>query len=594
MRIALLATLIAGLSAAEAPTLLPATPAGATPSSATVTIAGVTIAPGVEGLAMTCAPGQDQYPGLRVTAPTPWDLSAHAGIAARVTNTGTEKAPVFLRVDNAGDWKQEPWNTERIDIDAGATATITVRFGRSWGKPGFTLDPARITGLQLWTSPAKTEPRSFRIESILPVAAIDAEQAEPKRPTDGQLLGPGATAPTADRLRTAKARATVTDDGAIDVSLDAGGSLVIAAPGGRWDLRDHLRLTLRLRNTGTTPVRPSLRIETKGGSREAGAEAIAAGAEGVVAVSFLADRSWVIGSEDLPRFASDQVTGLRVTADGAASLRLLAATADAPTAVLPDWLGKRPPVDGAWTATLSEEFDTDWLNTRIWSDRTNNYWDKRCHFSAEQVKLGDGTLRLRFEAKKGRQNDDALGIETDYATGVLTSYDRWTQKYGYFECRMKLPKAPGLWPAFWLMPDRGPEAGIWWKRNDTGTGGMEFDVFEHLTRFGPYRTNLAMHWDGYGKNHKSAGSGDIYYALDSEGFVTSGLLWEPGRAVFYLNGTEVLRWENERVASVPMHILFTNVSGGWGGNTLDGSGLPDDYVLDYVRVWQRDDLATAP
>ena len=29
---------------------------------------------------------------------------------------------------------------------------------------------------------------------------------------------------------------------------------------------------------------------------------------------------------------------------------------------------------------------------------------------------------------------------------------------------------------------------------------------EHLTRWGPTRYNIAMHWDGYGKSHKSTGS----------------------------------------------------------------------------------------
>ena len=78
---------------------------------------------------------------------------------------------------------------------------------------------------------------------------------------------------------------------------------------------------------------------------------------------------------------------------------------------------------------------------------------------------------------------------------------------------------------------------------------------------------------------------------DKEGFVVAGLLWEPGRATFYANGAAVAKWENPRVASVPEYILFTAVSGGWGGNDLTGEGLPDDTVLDYVRAWQRKDLA---
>ena len=125
------------------------------------------------------------------------------------------------------------------------------------------------------------------------------------------------------------------------------------------------------------------------------------------------------------------------------------------------------------------------------------------------------------------------------------------QRYGYFEARVKLPTAPGLWPTFWLMPDRGAAAGPQWKRQDTGNGGMEFDIMEHLTRWGPYRYNIALHWDGYGKEHKAVGSATNYVQADKDGFITSGLLWTPGSAVFYCNGRELWRWEDPRVSNVP-------------------------------------------
>ena len=75
------------------------------------------------------------------------------------------------------------------------------------------------------------------------------------------------------------------------------------------------------------------------------------------------------------------------------------------------------------------------------------------------------------------------------------------QRYGYFEARVKLPRVPGLWPTFWMMPDRGAAAGPQGVRGDTGHGGTELDIMEHLTRWGPYRYNIALHFDGYGKDH---------------------------------------------------------------------------------------------
>lgn len=43
--------------------------------------------------------------------------------------------------------------------------------------------------------------------------------------------------------------------------------------------------------------------------------------------------------------------------------------------------------------------------------------------------------------------------------------------------------------------------------------------------------------------------------------------------------------------SVPAQIIFTLPCGGWDNNAVDDAQLPADFVVDYVRVWQRKDLA---
>ena len=101
-----------------------------------------------------------------------------------------------------------------------------------------------------------------------------------------------------------------------------------------------------------------------------------------------------------------------------------------------------------------------------------------------------------------------------------------------------------------------------------------------------------MHWDGYGKDHKSTGSEKIYIQPDKDGFITSGLLWLPGKVVFYCQGQEVARYENERVSNVSGDLMFTLPMGGWDNSPLDDKTLPDDFVIDYVRCWQRKDLAS--
>ena len=203
-----------------------------------------------------------------------------------------------------------------------------------------------------------------------------------------------------------------------------------------------------------------------------------------------------------------------------------------------------------------------------------------------------GKVHFRFEKKTGFQNDDPKEKQTDYACGFLEMYGKWAQRYGYWECRLKLPVADGLWPTFWLMPDRGPDVGPQWVRSDTGKGAMEFDIMEHLTRWGPYRYNMAHHWDGYGKEHKSNGTSNNYVNPDKEGFITVGLLWLPGQTRYYTNGREVGKWDDPRISTVRSYVIFETTTGGWDNNQVNDKQLPVDYVVDYVRVWQRKDLAS--
>ena len=116
---------------------------------------------------------------------------------------------------------------------------------------------------------------------------------------------------------------------------------------------------------------------------------------------------------------------------------------------------------------------------------------------------------------------------------------------------------------------------------------------EHLTRWGIHRYNIAVHFEGYGKDHKSIGMRCDYVQTDKDGYITAGLLWLPGQVVWYCNGKEIAEWDDPRVSDIPSDMMFTLPSGGWDNDPLDDAQLPSDFVIDYVRCWERKDLATA-
>ncbi len=543
-------------------------------------------------------PGQDGYPGIAIKPEgAAWDLSAFGYVEARVVNTSAKRMSMCLRVDNDGDWQKNPWNGEVAYLEPGATGTVTVIFGFSWGKPAYALDPTKVTRAMLFAGKSDAA-QSFRVESI----RAGGSAGESPKPQDGLMLGSGRTLDATKQLeRRGGAEATMAAS-SVRVSLPkaAAEAGVLLRPAVRpWDLRDHTQISIRARNSGKSPLALRARAECVGGASEwvSPPRPVAAGEEVELIIPFASGTAWNGEPGSGSQFSSDAVTGVAILAtasDADRELMVEVVRAGVPAQKLPEWLGKRPPVDGAWKQTLDEDFDGKAIDDKRWSVIGDNFWDKQSHFSVDNTIVGGGMAKLRFEKKRGHANDDPAKPETDYTTGFLTSFGKWTQRYGYFEARMKLPSAPGLWPAFWTMPDRGASDGIWWKRQRTQDGGMEHDIMEYLTRYGPNRYNIALHWDGYEKDHKMVGTDRNYVLPDKDGFIVTGMLWEPGKLTFYGNGAVLATWANPRVSDVPAYILFTHVSGGWGGNDLTGERLPDDFVVDWVRCWQRDDLAALP
>lgn len=575
------------------------------------------------GVAVQFAPGDAGYPGVEIMpkGAEGWDLSKFGHVEAKVINTGERPINLSLRVDNAGDWRKNPWNTESRTIKPGESGTIKVIFGYAFGyKKNYTLDQSNVPRVMIFTGKLK-EPKSILIESLYAggepgekptVKATDVRVA----PKNGFLLGQGIN-PEKDLLIEAGNASTSVSDGGVQVTVPAGAkepSIAIKPAAGGWDLRQFLVVKMQIKNIGSSPITPRLRIDSKGGPTDwsTAPSAIAPGQAGQVEVSFLDYKPWqgpdvfkgehIEGKYPGSRLNSDNVSAVRLAFDQAENERkfvIESITTAAPVADIPEWLGKRPPVEGDWKLTLEDNFDGTGINNKLWNIYTANFWDSRTHFSKDNLIVENGLAKLRYEKKTGFVNDDPEQLlprtkknTSDYACGYLDSYGKWVQRYGYFEARMKLPEAPGLWPAFWMMPDRGVEVGPQWKRGDTKKDGMEFDIMEHLTRWGPYRWNIAFHWDGYQKEHKNTGSSRIYAAKDKDGFATCGLLWLPGEAKYYVNGRVVAEWKNDRISNVQSNIIFYMVSGGWDNNALDDSKLPADFEIDYVRVWQRADLAS--
>ncbi|MDQ8208689.1 family 16 glycosylhydrolase [Coraliomargarita sp. SDUM461003] len=110
-----------------------------------------------------------------------------------------------------------------------------------------------------------------------------------------------------------------------------------------------------------------------------------------------------------------------------------------------------PSIEGDWELTFEDNFDGTALDGNKWRFATtyagmpgsggNNH---------KNVTVADGYLNLKASTDSG-----SIGGSSYSNSGCqVSTYDVYRQQYGYFEARIKYPAVKGLWPAFWMMPDR--------------------------------------------------------------------------------------------------------------------------------------------
>jgi beta-glucanase (GH16 family) len=244
-------------------------------------------------------------------------------------------------------------------------------------------------------------------------------------------------------------------------------------------------------------------------------------------------------------------------------LGLLAATAFGQQPTGEDRLPQSP--EGkAWKLAWHDEFNGSTLDESKWETppdgkRRDAWWMR------EAVSLdGKGHLVMRTFKEGDR-----------YIDGCVRTRGKFEHAFGYYVARVKLQKQPGHWSAFWLYNTCVGKIG------DQGRDGSEIDIMEK-----PWlddRINHAIHWDGYGKDHRSSGKVSRVPNV-MEGFHTFSLLWTPSEYVFYVDGKETWRTKAGGVCQVPLYIKLSDEVGDWAGD-IKKVKLPDEFLVDYVRVY---------
>lgn len=249
-----------------------------------------------------------------------------------------------------------------------------------------------------------------------------------------------------------------------------------------------------------------------------------------------------------------------------------------PTCALAD-----PPSGNSWVQTFSDDFNGTKLDTKKWG--TCYWWsDNGCTnggsgdvnwYQNDEISVDNGTLHLR--AQKRKMNG------YDYTSGMISSHDRYGFQYGYVEMRAKLPKGKGFWSTFWLIPSA---RNVW---------PPEIDIVEYLGAT-PKTDHMTLHYGKDGNSHKSSSSWWTGPDLSLD-YHTYGLLWEPDKLVWYVDGVErKVYTDKANIPAMPMQILATFALGAaWTNTPPDATTpFPSNFDIDYIKVWRHNDHPSTP
>ena len=224
-----------------------------------------------------------------------------------------------------------------------------------------------------------------------------------------------------------------------------------------------------------------------------------------------------------------------------------------------------------WVLTFDDEFDGPTLDSSKWTphytfDAIINH--ERQAYIPDAFPISDGILHITAKHEAGVQD----GHTQQYTSGAMTTVGKFSQMYGYFEVRCKLPKGRGFWPAFWLL-------------SDSKQWPPEIDIFENLGHEN-HKLHFTNHWKG--PDGKNQGKGQETDGPDyTAGFHTIAVDWEPDAIIWYVDDVEQCR-VTDHIAREKMYVLLNLAVGGDWPKAPDASTpFPSSFDVDYVRVYRH-------
>ncbi len=226
-----------------------------------------------------------------------------------------------------------------------------------------------------------------------------------------------------------------------------------------------------------------------------------------------------------------------------------------------------------------DNFDGNRLQEENWNIVTGDGCPDLCKwgnnerqiYTTDNHTVADGLLSI--SARKDGET---------YTSARINTKGKKEFQYGKIEIRAKLSLGKGLWPAFWMLGSNIDSVG--WPRVG------EIDILEYVGKE-PNKIFTSLHTpDSYGATINT--KKDVIQGIE-DGFHTYAIDWTKDHIqflvddqLFYTFSPEI-KDEKTWPFDQPFYILVNLAIGGnFGGPEVDDSIFPQEFVVDYIKVYQ--------
>jgi beta-glucanase (GH16 family) len=180
------------------------------------------------------------------------------------------------------------------------------------------------------------------------------------------------------------------------------------------------------------------------------------------------------------------------------------------------------------------------------------------------------------------------GTTNNYTSARLKTQGLFSQAYGRFEARIKIPAGQGMWPAFWMLGDNITPDG--WPRCG------EIDIMENIGKE-PGTIHGSLHGPST-TSHTSDATATFSLPADqrfTDDFHVYAVEWEPGMVRFYVDANLYTTFTQAQwptggtwVFDHPLFLILNVAVGGtWPGSPDNTTQFPQQMLVDYVRVYAK-------